>query len=116
VLPADPVWHALYGIDLTAWSLPHVMVAFSFIMIAVLATTLYIISQTPTEWRTLRALRLGDWIPLSALVFSMMILMQLFDHRMGGGPNASIGAKSSGLVVGVGVGSGINFYGDACHP
>ncbi len=76
-LPADPVWHALYGVDLTAWSLPHVMIAFSFIMIAVLSSTLYIISQASTDWRTLRALRLGDWIPLSALVFSMMILMQL---------------------------------------
>lgn len=26
-LPGDALWHALYGIDLTAWSPPHVMIA-----------------------------------------------------------------------------------------
>ena len=76
-LPADPIWHAFYGIDLTAWSLPHVLVAFSFMMIAILSATIYITSQAHTAWRTVSAVRLGDFIPMGALVFSIMILIQL---------------------------------------
>jgi hypothetical protein len=27
-VPFDPMWHALYGVDIAAWSLPHVLLAF----------------------------------------------------------------------------------------
>ena len=36
-IPADPVWHTLYGEDITAWSLPHLILTISFAMIMFLA-------------------------------------------------------------------------------
>ncbi len=51
--PSDLVWHRLYGLDLTAWSLPHLMLAalLGLIMLLAVAITL---SLTPTSgWRGL---------------------------------------------------------------
>ena len=38
-LPSDQVWHLVYGLDITAWSLPHILLltSFGFVMISVSA-------------------------------------------------------------------------------
>jgi hypothetical protein len=51
--PSDLIWHRLYGLDLTAWSLPHLMLAglLGLVMLLAVAITL---SLAPTgPWRGL---------------------------------------------------------------
>jgi hypothetical protein len=40
-VPADPVWHLIYGEDISAWSLPHLVLMLSAFMVALLGTLLY---------------------------------------------------------------------------
>ena len=36
-LPADPVWHLIFGEDITAWSVPHLILLISFVLTQLLA-------------------------------------------------------------------------------
>ena len=50
-VPADPVWHLLYGEDISAWSLPHLVLMLSALMLAMLGVYLHL-STSPArrEW------------------------------------------------------------------
>ncbi|MBI1293802.1 hypothetical protein GC175_02440 [bacterium] len=53
-IPGDAVWHELYGLDLTAWSPPHVLIAMAAISTPMCAAGLLIQSQkgsaNPARW------------------------------------------------------------------
>ena len=80
-LPADPVWHTLYGEDLAAWSLPHVallmMISVSAISGAAIVLSGYEKSAnwavfTQARWRDiliglLLAAMLGDFVVVLAV-------------------------------------------------
>ena len=73
VLPADPIWHAIYGEDLTAWSIPHLLLAISFSTIMLLAATLHLSTlppQTSRRWPSAQ-----DALPL--LMFASILLMNM---------------------------------------
>jgi hypothetical protein len=72
VLPADPLWHEIYGEDLTAWSMPHLLVVASFILILLLAVAIHLSTQPRREWGTPAQLRLPDLLPL--LMFATISL------------------------------------------
>lgn len=72
VLPADPLWHEIYGEDLTAWSMPHLLVVTSFVLILLLATAIHMSTQPRREWGTPRQLRAADLFPL--LMFATISL------------------------------------------
>jgi hypothetical protein len=55
-VPSDQLWHALYGADLTAWSLPHVMLAACYTLIILAAMAMQLGVIPPAPWRGLRAL------------------------------------------------------------
>jgi hypothetical protein len=46
-LPSDLIWHKIYGIDITPWSLPHVLIMVMSSVVAVAATGLLLTSQEP---------------------------------------------------------------------
>jgi hypothetical protein len=72
VLPADPLWHQIYGEDLTAWSIPHLLVVGSFILILLLAVAIHMSTQPRRAWGTPAHLRLPDLLPL--LMFATISL------------------------------------------
>jgi hypothetical protein len=72
VLPADPLWHQIYGEDLTAWSMPHLLVVSSFILILLLAVAIHMSTQAQRDWSTPARLRLPDLLPL--LMFAIISL------------------------------------------
>ncbi len=76
-LAADPLWHWTFGEDLTAWSIPHLIMLLSFI--ASLCMTVFIHNSTipPRDWRTILQLRYRDFLPLLALACCLLIWLQL---------------------------------------
>jgi hypothetical protein len=73
VLPADPIWHQIYGVDLTAWGIPHLLLVTSFVLVLLLATAIHMTVQPKREWGTPLQLRLSDLLPL--LMFATTSLM-----------------------------------------
>jgi hypothetical protein len=55
--PLDPVWHQLYGVDLTAWSLPHLMLAIGFTGLMLTAIAIQLSLIPAGAWRTIRSIR-----------------------------------------------------------
>jgi hypothetical protein len=51
--PSDLVWHRLYGLDLTAWSLPHLMLAGLLGLVMLLAVAITLTVASTIEWRGL---------------------------------------------------------------
>jgi hypothetical protein len=72
VLPTDPIWHAIYGADLSAWSVPHLLLFVSFESIKLLAAAIHMTTQPHRKWGTPRQLRFSDALPL--LLFAALSL------------------------------------------
>ena len=76
-LPSDAIWHQIYGLDITAWSLPHLIITIS-VSLVMLTTTTAILGGAPRrEWRTLRGLSLDEFLALVGLAWAMVILLQV---------------------------------------
>lgn len=76
VTPLDPLWHELYGIDLTAWSLPHLMLAISLVSIMLVAVSVQLSCVPPAAWRTVRRLRLPEGFVIALLALIILMLTQ----------------------------------------
>lgn len=76
-LPADPIWHAIYGEDLTAYSIPHVMIVMVFILLMVGAAAMQTALIERDGWRPLWRLDAFDVIPLVSYAMMLMMVMIL---------------------------------------
>jgi|GEM_PF-1153453 len=83
--PSDLLWHRIYGLDQTAWSLPHLLLAGLFALVMLL-TVAIALSLTPTgPWRGVSGLRARD--ALCVLLIAMgsvgvtMILTSDYDGQ-----------------------------------
>jgi hypothetical protein len=52
-LPADPLWHTIYGEDISAWSLPHIVLNYTFTAIAILMATVQLSIMPKREWKSI---------------------------------------------------------------
>jgi hypothetical protein len=77
VIPADPLWHAIYGKDLSAWSIPHTLLAISFTSIMILTAAVQLSTLPLHEWTSILKLRFSEVLPVIAIAFSTMFLLQL---------------------------------------
>lgn len=78
VLPADPIWHAIYGEDLTAWSIPHLLLLVSLVSILLLVTAIHMTALSRREWGTPGQLRLSAALPLLMFAAISLIWNQFF--------------------------------------
>jgi hypothetical protein len=67
-LPADPAWHMLYGRDISAWSLPHLVLMLSSFALALLGSS-FLLSTTATDDRWKSVLSLRPVVAFSLLFF-----------------------------------------------
>ena len=74
-VPADPVWHSIYGDDLSAWSVPHLLLLVGVAMIMLLAVFMHLSTVRMGEWRSILKVRLADVLPL--LMFTAILLIWL---------------------------------------
>lgn len=75
-VPADPIWHIIYGADLSAWGVPHLLLALSFSAIAIMGSAIQLSTVTRREWGVLSP-RLNDLPVLIGYGLAIMFLMQL---------------------------------------
>ncbi len=75
--PSDLLWHNIYGVDLTAWSLPHLMLfgGVSFVMMCAVPLTLSSVPQT--AWRGLQGLKLQEILAIALFSFAGTLLVIL---------------------------------------
>ncbi len=76
-LPADPLWHWIFGEDITAWSVPHLILLASFVLTQLLALVFYVSTLPRQEWRTIFNLRLRDSLSLLILASILLLWLQL---------------------------------------
>ncbi len=87
-LPSDELWHRVYGIDITAWSLPHLTITIgtSAIMLAAIAVQLTLLPRH--EWGLLRVRSWRDALVIVALaiIATMIVLVGVteWDNRAAG--------------------------------
>src|SRR5262249_53537522 len=53
-LPSDAIWHAIYGVDITAWSLPHLFIFGTASLMFLLACALVLSGTSQSGWQSIR--------------------------------------------------------------
>ena len=76
-LPADPLWHWIFGEDITAWSLPHLILLTSFVLTQLLALDLHVSTWRRHDWHAIFRLRFSDSLSLVILAAIMLLWLQL---------------------------------------
>lgn len=76
-LPADPLWHWIFGEDITAWSVPHLILLASFILTQLLALAFHASTLWRGDWRSIFNLRPGDGLSLLILASILLLWLQL---------------------------------------
>src|SRR5215510_3751451 len=66
-LPSDQIWHAIYGKDITAWSLPHLFIFGTAALMFLMACALLMSGRRDTQWESIRHLKARD-LPVVLLV------------------------------------------------
>ena len=76
-LPTDPLWHWTFGEDITAWSMPHLILLTSFVLTQVLALALHASTWRRQKWHVIFRLRLNDGLSLVILAAIQLLWLQL---------------------------------------
>ena len=76
-LPADPFWHSTFGEDITAWSIPHLVLLASFVMMLVFAFFVYVSTLREGNWRTILQLGIVNSFSLVIIAALLLIWLQL---------------------------------------
>ncbi|MCW5851634.1 MAG: hypothetical protein KIT87_16290 [Anaerolineae bacterium] len=71
--PSDAVWHQVYGLDITAWSLPHVMLSTSIALVMLTTAAMHLSQRPAAAWRGLGALSLPE--ALAALMLGASVVL-----------------------------------------
>ncbi len=74
--PSDLLWHKIYGLDITAWSLPHITLMLGFSSVVLCGATLALSSVQTRVWQGLRGLVLNEWLMLWLCATALMFLLQ----------------------------------------
>ncbi len=77
-VPADPIWHMIYGEDISAWSIPHIILGFAFTTIAILTALIYLANLPKRDWSGIWKFNLNDVVLLVILSFALTPLLLLF--------------------------------------
>jgi hypothetical protein len=75
-LPADPIWHSIYGVDLTAWSLPHVVLLVMVLLMGISAAAMQLSSEPARQWAAIW--QGGTWRDgLMVIIFTSVMMVYL---------------------------------------
>lgn len=85
-LAADPLWHSIYGVDITAWSMPHLVIVMCFNSIILLSAAVHLTNRPVREWHSLLRLEGGDVLPLVMFGALLTAMLQLLTTEWDGTP------------------------------
>lgn len=74
--PLDPMWHQVYGLDITAWSLPHLMLLIGLTSVMLVGASIQLSFIPLRAWRGLRGLVSQEVISIFILAFAINLLFQ----------------------------------------
>lgn len=74
--PFDPLWHQIFGIDLTAWSLPHLLLGLGLISVMLASSSIQFSLVPRRSWRFLGGLCLNEILCILVLALAATILFQ----------------------------------------
>lgn len=83
IVPADPIWHQFYGGDLSAWSLPHILLFISFAGISLVGVAILLTTLPKRDWQFL-GFNFSDGLMIVAFAFTFMMTLQLFSTEWDG--------------------------------
>ena len=75
--PSDLLWHKIYGVDLTAWSLPHLMLFGGVSCVMLCAVPLTLSSVPQSSWRFLNGLKLQEILAIGLFSFAGTLFVVL---------------------------------------
>jgi hypothetical protein len=78
VLPADPIWHEIYGDDITAWGIPHLLLVMNWVSMMLLAVGVHMTLVPAREWRGVRHLSAQDVFPIVIMAVMLLMWVQFF--------------------------------------
>jgi hypothetical protein len=74
--PLDPLWHELYGLDLTAWSLPHLILGIGLVAVMLVGASIQRSLIAAGEWRGLQGFTLQEVVMTILFTLSVILLCQ----------------------------------------
>ncbi len=96
-IPADPVWHGIYGSDLSALSIPHVLILMLLFLTCINGVGLVVTGSPMRTWRSIFRFRLGDVVPVIAfasILNSTLLLLTVDWYNL----NSATVSAQKGLV------------------
>ena len=76
-VPADPLWHVIYGVDLSAWSIPHLILLICVSLVMFVAAFVQLTTLKLQEWRGVWRASPETWLIVLFLTFSLATQLQL---------------------------------------
>lgn len=97
-IPADQIWHVVYGLDLTVWSLPHLMLIWGIqaIILGGIAIQQGLMRAGP--WQLIRLNSINTWIILIMLACAQSVLIQLMAGEWDGGRDPNNMSTTGGAL------------------
>lgn len=74
--PSDLIWHQIYGLDITAWSLPHLFLTTGSIFVALTAIALQLSLLPRRAWRGLGGLQLQEALAVLVMALALLFCIQ----------------------------------------
>ncbi|MEL6408616.1 MAG: hypothetical protein AAFR81_29885 [Chloroflexota bacterium] len=76
-LPFDPLWHLIYGEDISAWSVPHIILGATFLLVTILFLASQLSILPKRQWGSVRQMNLTTVGLIIVLSFLTPPLLQL---------------------------------------
>ncbi len=92
--PTDPLWHALYGIDLTAWSLPHLSLGVALFVLMLAGAAVQLSLVPAAGWRSIFSVTGRELLALLMLGFGLVMILQFATAEWDGLTSVGIGETS----------------------
>ena len=77
LVPADPIWHTIYGEDISAWSLPHIVLLFNVSIVTMLAAAVQLSTLAPRAWSAIGRMAAPETLALIACAFALDLQLQV---------------------------------------
>ncbi len=91
-IPGDALWHELFGLDLTAWSPPHIMIGLMNAVVVVCA--LGLLAQSRSSWSSEMQMNVAITV-LLALILNVVYIVGVLEWELPGYQSAQVLARPS---------------------
>ena len=112
-VPADPLWHTIYGEDITAWSLPHLLLLVGVTLVMLLAVVMQLSTTPRRPWGSILRRSWDELLALLAFTFAFQLQLQVMVTDWENG-NPALTARPEWLLPAMFIGLGI-FMGAAAN-